>query len=87
MQRPEFRLVDEYAVRVCDLCAEMCTQPRIATHIGTAGVSDICLPCARAISETLSPSDGLSVCPDCSRSFGGPAALGSHARTHRLATA
>jgi len=83
----------EYAVRICDACAETIGGPRIATFIGTAQVSDICLDCATSIAGALSPADGRAaaqtapntsyVCSDCSRTFHGPAALGSHARIHK----
>lgn len=102
MQRPDFALVHEFAVRVCDCCGDMCGTPRVATFIGSAQVSDICQDCATAIANTVSPADGLPgpgpvhvlatpshntsiLCADCGRTFGTPAALGSHARVHRVA--
>lgn len=95
MQRPEFHLMTEFAVRLCDVCSEMCGDRRVATFVSGVAVSDICLDCASDIANTVTPADGLAVpsdnasnlCAECSRTFGSKAALGSHARTHRLVLA
>lgn len=61
MIRPEFKLETEYAVRVCDICAEMCSAPFLKTFLGGAQVSDICMPCAEGIAHLITPKKRAAV--------------------------
>ena len=49
-RREDFRIeLAEPSVRMCDVCAEMCEGPRIATYVGVSSQSDVCMECVNDI--------------------------------------
>ena len=49
-RREDFRIeLAEPSVRMCDVCAEMCEGPRIATYVGVSSQSDVCMECVTDI--------------------------------------
>lgn len=82
----------------CTICVEPCEPADGYIDIGPADI--LCVPCARRAASALGTSyieattsdggfagsgDESFPCLSCDRTFSRAAALGSHARTHRIA--